>query len=490
MEDKKIIEIITDKLKEDYFAIYDNSIHIYGEKIFFLCRKNSRKFLGETEYGKDFFFKESLYKTIKFEYGNRELSIGLFDPIKENSKKIVPLFPHLEPKRINKRTSFGFGDRIGNTSVMHAGLTGSYDIFPVLAQQSAREIVKASKKIEDILHDTVMGIFQSGFKGDWGADADHIRDKEWLGLAINNDYLPYSMFTIDTIDFIESDLKILGNGVDENKDYKKIQAIVKKYTGKKIKFLDWEYIYREDNLLKIIGRYNKSLSHLKSCFSMIKEKISEFDFEPTFDETNIITLPEEHFFLVNELVDNEVEFSTFALRLPGIFEKSVDFIGDESELGSSIKIHNEIVKHFGTYKLSLHSADYKFKVFRLFRNVIGDNFHMKFGGSSWREAVRTIAQVDMDLFREILNISLKKAEENSIAYHMKIDTGKISSIIKTTDQDDLLEIKEVLQLLEISYGTVLGRYRNAIEDLLIKNEVAYGQNITDNYRLHFNKIFF
>ena len=472
MESKKIIKFVSDKLKKDFF-IYNNSFHLFDKKTFFICKKSNRKYFGEIEYRKDFFLKKSLDKIIEFEFDDKIVYIGLFETLKENAKKIIPLFPNLKPKKINKNSSFGFGDRIGNESGIHSNLAGSYDIFPIFAQQSIREIIKTSKKIEDILHDAVLGVFQSGFKNDWGADADHVRDKKWLELVTDNSYLPYSMFTIDTIDYVNLKPKSLDINLENDINFKERLVRAKKYIGKKIKFLDWEYIYEEDKLLEIIRKYHKCLDHLKCCFNLIKEKVNEFDFEPTFDEIDIITSPEEHFFLANELIDDRVEFSTFALRFPGIFEKSIDFIGDESELGSSIEIHNEIVKHFGSYKLSLHSADYKYKVFKLFRNIIYDNLHMKFGGSSWREAVHTIAEIDKDLFRMILNISLEKAEENSIAYHMKMDTDKISKLIKTEDLNNLLNIKEIAQLLEISYGTILNEYRNVIENTLIKNEEKY-----------------
>lgn len=489
MENKKIIEVVSDKLKEDFF-IYNNSFHRYGEKIFFICKNSDRKFLGEIEYKKDFFLRKSLDKILEFEFENKIAYIGLFDTLKENAKNIITLFPYLKPKKINKKSSFGFGDRIGITSGIHSKFAGSYDIFPVFAQQSVREIIKTSKKIEDILHDAVLGVFQSGFKNYWGADADHVRDKKWLKLMIDNSYLAYSMFTIDTIDYINLKPENSDNDLKNDIDFKERLVKAKKYIGKKIKFLDWEFIYEEDKLLEIVRKYYKCLDHLKNCFSLIKEKIDEFDFEPTFDETDIVTSPEEHFFLVNELISDGVEFSTFALRLPGVFEKSIDFIGSESDLESSIQIHNEIAKHFGSYKLSLHSADYKFKVFKLFRNIIYDNFHMKFGGSSWREAVHTIAEIDKDLFRMILNISLEKAEENSVAYHMKLDTAKINKLIKTKDLSSLFSKKEIIQLLEISYGTILNRYRDIIENVLTKNEERYEENIVDNYKLHFDKIFF
>jgi tagaturonate epimerase len=489
MDTNNIPANVSNKLKEDYF-IYKGSFHEYGEVIFFLCNNSSKRLFGEIRYDKDFILKESLKNIIEFEFDDKPLYIGLFDTLKDNAKKIIPFFPYLYPKKINKKSSFGFGDRIGNTSGIHSNFAASYNIFPLFAQQSVREITKTSKKVEDILHDAVLGVFQSGFKNDWGADADHVRDKKWLTNMINNNYLPYSMFTIDTFDYINLKPDSSGNCPENDKDFKERMVKAKKYIGRKIKFLDWEFTYGEDELLEIVRKYYKCLDHLKDCFSLIKEKISEFDFEPTFDETDIVTKPEEHFFLASELTGDGVDFSTFALRFPGVFEKSVDFYGNESELESSIKVHNEIAKHFGSYKLSLHSADYKFKVFKLFRNIAYDDFHMKLGGSSWREAVHTIAEIDKDLFRMILNISLEKAEENSIAYHMKMDTDKISKLINTKDLSGLFEIKEVVQLLEISYGTILERYRNIIEDMLMKNEDRYEENIADNYRLHFNKIFF
>ena len=44
-----------------------------------------------------------------------------------------------------------------------------------------------------------MGILQTGYQGDWGADANNISDREDLSKAIEADY---SMFTINIVPFL------------------------------------------------------------------------------------------------------------------------------------------------------------------------------------------------------------------------------------------------------------------------------------------------
>lgn len=390
----------------------------------------------------------------------------------------------LNLSKINKDASFGFGDRIGIGTRIHAELAKKYDIFPIFAQQSGREISKIGRNCQNVLKNASAGVLQSGYNGPWGADADHIRDNKWLLKFLNNGFLPYSMFTIDTFDYINAtDTK-----VDDNR-FKDRLYKAKKYIGENYTFAKYRFTYTQDSIYEIVLKYYRAIDFLIDCYNTIKEKIPEFDFEPAFDEKGIDTTPEEHYYLASELIGEGINFTSFAPKFPGIFEKGIDYIGDVDNFIDKLKIHKEISGYFSSYKLSLHSADDKLKVIGPFAQVLQGRFHIKTSGSTWMEALRTLSQCNTDLFKEITGLALENAEKNSKAYFLNLDFKKIKDLLKIRNLEELINMDQTRQLLHISYGTVLKKYMDDIRKSLFINEEKFTSNVIKNYKRYFDAIY-
>ncbi len=85
----------------------------------------------------------------------------------------------------------------------------------------------------------------------------------------------------------------------------------------------------------------------------------------------------------------------------GRFEKGVDYIGDLAAFESDLAGHAAIARQFGPYKLSLHSGSDKFSIYPAAMHQTGGLVHLKTAGTSYLEALRTIAALDPGLFGEI-----------------------------------------------------------------------------------------
>jgi len=483
----KIFDILADKLKAEYF-VYKNSFHLRDDRLFFLCRQKTKKFFCEVTYKKDFILSNFIENIVEEKFDDKNFYIGFFECTPENSKKIVTFFNHLMPIRINKRTSVGFGDRIGIATAAHVRITKKYDFFPLFTQQSVREITKTSKNCETVLHNAIVGIFQEGYTGNWGSDADHIRDKKWVNIMLNNTYLPYTMFTIDTYDHVNLETDISYSQTENDEKFKERLRKSKKYVGKIYNFSGHKFRYDEDDLYFIVKRYYKCLDFLLDCYNIIKEKNKDFDFEPTFDEREIDTTPKDHFYIASELLNEGVTFTSFAPKFPGIFEKGVDYEGNIDNFILNLKIHNSITNHFGNYKLSIHSADDKFKIFKYLRDIPGFNFHIKTSGTTWMESLRTIAEFNPELFGKILKATFNRVQENSKDYYIQLDYEKINRLLKVQKPLNLIDISETRQLLHVSYGTIINEFRQDILETLYNHEEEYFKNIVRNYKKHLNEI--
>ncbi len=121
------------------------------------------------------------------------------------------------------------------------------------------------------------------------------------------------------------------------------------------------------------------------------------------------------------------------------------------------------------------------------------NVHVKTAGTSYLEALRTIAAVEPELFREILNFSRVHFENEKKTYHISAQLDKVPESKDLSDKQ-LLELFDdncARQVLHVGFGKVLTTkenedylYRNRILDCLDRNEAAHYENIVNHFARH------
>ncbi|HOJ92583.1 MAG TPA: tagaturonate epimerase family protein, partial [Dictyoglomaceae bacterium] len=183
-----------------------------------------------------------------------------------------------------------------------------------------------------------------------------------------------------------------------------------------------------------------------------------------------------------------VEFTSLAPKFPGEFQKGVDYKGDIKRFGEELKKHYALTKALEGYRLSLHSGSDKFSVYPVFYKVTEGNFHIKTSGTSWLEAVKTIASYNPDLFLDLYEIALDDLEESKKAYKVDIKREDFPKEIKE-ELLAFLERKEVRQLFHISYGVLLDYKRNEMFKVLNDHEKEHYDFVEENIRKHLKKLF-
>ena len=126
------------------------------------------------------------------------------------------------------------------------------------------------------------------------------------------------------------------------------------------------------------------------------------------DETETPTTPAEHVYFATELRRLGVQWVSLAPRYVGRFEKGVDYIGDLAAFTANFAIHAAIARTLGPYKLSLHSGSDKFSIYEIAARETQGFVHLKTAGTSYLEALRTVAQVQPDVLRDIYAYSLER----------------------------------------------------------------------------------
>jgi hypothetical protein len=187
-----------------------------------------------------------------------------------------------------------------------------------------------------------------------------------------------------------------------------------------------------------------------------------------------------------------VKWVSLAPRYVGRFEKGVDYIGDLSAFDTDIAGHAAIAREFGPYKLSLHSGSDKFSIYPAAMRETRGLVHLKTAGTSYLEALRTIAGLDTDFFREIYVFAREHYNTDKVSYHVSAELGHAPLPQDVTDWVALLDQFDAREILHVTFGSVLTdkttsgylRFYNRFTDFLKANPEAYAVNLEKHFTRH------
>ncbi len=479
--------------------VYPKSLNEHDKNLFFIGREGNNKFL--------LIVAENENHLKQFEGAFLECDYaGLF--IKKcflntfNRKNLQSIFTYTIPKVLGLNNSFGFGDRLGLANAGHIRSLKGSDFQPILAQQSIRELSRTNRKPEMVMDAAVWAVFQEGYKDGFGSDADHLKNTDDIDLMLN---AGFTMFTFDPSEHVDNN----ADNYNEETLFKIVSvlpwselkdsfpAAEKRYANKSFVISEsFSISVSVNDFLRAYSKYGKAIAHIKKLFDYISSKCSQdkFEVEVSVDETDSVTSPFEHFFFVNELNRLNVKFVSLAPRFIGDFEKGIDYKGDLNLFKSEYQKHLAITKHFGNYKISLHSGSDKFSVYKVIGSLKEAYTHVKTAGTSYLEALKVVAAKNPDLFREILNFSRNLYETEKKSYHVSADIKKVLAGKDYSNEQliTLFDSNDVRQVLHVTFGRILtdkdltGNYlfKDKILQCLIENEETHYEFLIKHFRKH------
>lgn len=128
-----------DKHYGDRYKVYMPSIKSEKNNYFFMAKDNKEKYLIVVA-GSDLVRK--FEGNILEEKKENELIIKICYLNHHNLNLLREIFPCLNPSFCGLQPSFGTGDRLGRATPAHIQAFKGKDIFPILAQQSVREMAR------------------------------------------------------------------------------------------------------------------------------------------------------------------------------------------------------------------------------------------------------------------------------------------------------------------------------------------------------------
>ena len=419
-----------------------------------------------------------------------------------NAAVMRELLEWTRPRVLGLADSFGLGDRLGIAGPAHLRAMVGSGFEVVLAQQSIRELERTERTPDEVMDAATWAVFQEGWRSGFGADADHLKtpaDVDLMAAA------GFTMFTIDPGDHVvdaademsDAELRQAAADLPWAALEESLDGLLSRFTGQRFEIgsrLVLEPTTQE--VLRGLVKYGAALAHVAAMYRHIVEVMGEQDFEieVSVDETASVTSAFEHWLVATELKRLGVGWVGLAPRFVGDFEKGIDYRGDLDVFRTEYLKHLAIAQACGPYKISIHSGSDKFEVYRVIGELGSGGVHVKTAGTSYLEALRTVAVCDADLFRKILDFARSLYEHERRTYHV---SGELERVPAADTLDDralamLLDDEDARQVLHVTFGRVLtergpdGRplFKNRIMACLESNEDVHFGNLVTHFRRH------
>lgn len=476
--------------------LYENSVRYQNNCRYFMVREGIHKYL--------IIVSEKFEEMPEFkgEKMNMNSTFILKCELSSENARVLRLeFDFTNPKLVGKSNSYGFGDRLGNAGPAHLRAVRNTGFKPVLAQQSIRELDRTNRIAQEVMDAASWAAFQEGYTDGFGADADHLKTTKDIDRMVK---AGFTMFTIDPSDYVVNEARTM--------DYENLKQrfsnlpwdqlkddpdeLLNRYSGKSIALGNHIKLHPGDSqILEGMVKYGRVILHTKKMADYLENNYPDYpvELELSVDETDLPTTPFEHFLIVSELNRLGVELASLAPRFCGDFEKGIDFKGDLIQFRSEYIQHLAIAERFGGYKLSIHSGSDKFSIYEVIGSIHSGSVHVKTAGTSYLEALRTTAETNPELFREILAFSMKRFEADKKTYHISADPGCIPSPENLEDSKlkSLLDENNARQVLHVAYGSVLSgalpearTFKDRLIRTLEKNENLYEKNLVHHFNKH------
>jgi len=410
--------------------------------------------------------------------------------------------PFLGPRLVGTATSMGLGDRLGIATPGHLRAVRGTGVVPYLAQQSIREMERTARTPDDVMDCATFGALEAGWTAGFGSDADHLKtpaDVDYTMAA------GFTMFTIDPREHVENEADAMAQGDLEERyaalPWDRLESgpaeTRARYAGRQLDLGDRTLPFSAEALLRAAVKYGRAVAHTVMMYRYVAAKAGArpFEFEMSVDETDSPTTTQEHYYFASELHRLGARWVSLAPRFIGRFEKGVDYIGDLEAFEAAYIEHCRVAEAFGKYKLSIHSGSDKFSVYGICARHTQGRVHVKTAGTSYLEALRTVAVVDPDLFLEILAFARERYEEDRHSYHVSADLAKVIPPAACRGQDlaAVLDHFDTREALHVTFGSVLTagnaqRFKPRLFATLRAHEAEHYEIVARHIRRHLEPV--
>jgi hypothetical protein len=420
-----------------------------------------------------------------------------------NAVALRATLPWLRPMTLGLRTSAGLGDRLGLATPGHLQAVRAVGgrLAPIPAQQSIREMTRTGRSPQVVMDDAMWGVFMEGWQAGFGADADHLKNTTDIDNCLA---AGYTFYTFDPGEHVD-DLAETGSPAQVRERYESLPwdlledspaALAARYLATPVQCEEHRIAFDQASLTRAAVKYGRAIAHVTTLYRHLERAAAgrAWEVEVSVDETEAPTSHVEHVYIATELRRLGVHWVSLAPRYIGRFEKGVDYIGDLAAFEADFAIHAAIARTLGPYKLSLHSGSDKFSIYAISARQTRGKVHLKTAGTSYLEALRTIAAFDAPFFRAIYRFARERYETDRASYHVsaQLDRAPGADDLPDSTLVTLLDQFDARQILHVTFGSVLTahtpegqkRFHDQFMALLRSHPDAYAANLKAHFIRH------
>jgi hypothetical protein len=327
-----------------------------------------------------------------------------------------------------------------------------------------------------------------------GADADHLKRFEDIDQCLA---AGFTFFTIDPGAYVDN--RATAAGLTELRALAEALPLetgprASGLLGRTFDLDGPRVIFEEPVLLKAVVKYGRAVAYVAAMYRHLVQAAGtrRFELEVSVDETDQPTSHAEHIYIASELTRLGVKWVSLAPRYLGRFEKGVDYIGDVGAFESDLAGHAAIARKWGPYKLSLHSGSDKFSIYPAAARQTRRLVHLKTAGTSYLEALRTVARLNAELLREIYVFARERYGTDRASYHVSAQVAHAPEPANVNDWVALLDQFDAREILHVTFGSVLTaklangspRFHDRLLSLLRAHPDAYAAALEKHFVRH------
>ncbi len=432
-------------------------------------------------------------------HGDQVLIAG--PPNGRNAAALRARLAWLRPEPVGLATSAGFGDRLGRATPGHvrAIRATAGTVAPVFAQQSMREMERTGRLPADVVNDAMWGVFAEGWRGGYGADADHLKTTADVDRCVAGGFTGFTVDpgehvwpAADTASATDVRAAVAQLPWDVLEDSER--DLEARFLRRGFDVGGHSLRFEPDELARAAAKYGRAVAHVVRIYRHLVDTAGTFELEVSVDETDTPTSHAEHLYVASELKRLGVRWVGLAPRYVGRFEKGVDYIGNLDAFQRDLAVHARIAQALGPYKLSLHSGSDKFSIYPMVARHTKGLVHLKTAGTSYLEALRAVAALDPALFREIYAFCRERYDTDKATYQVSADLATAPRAEDVPDDEtvSLLEQLDARQILHVTFGSVLTaagkdgqrRFYDRFMAVLDANPEVYASYLESHFSRH------
>ena len=391
------------------------------------------------------------------------------------------------PQVLGVRRTLGLGDRLGVATPAHLAVAATHaDFAPVLAQQSTGEMTQTGRTPADVLGSAARAVSAARYRQPWGADADRLRTAQEVAVAAE---AGFTGFTFDPSELVTAGVREMTAA--------ELQAAVDMLVAQGDLTDHWAEPYLDrtidlpgnhrlriglEPLQRAVVRYLPALVHCARLSSAVTRESQgrPFEIEVALDQVDEVASPLEHLFIGLELEARGVRLTGLALRwTSGRLEPGTGRATWEA-CEQTLREHAAVAEFCGPYKLCFYDGTEAAELYPVIGRVCGEALHVKTSAGSYFEALRVTAQIDPELFRQIVDKSIDQATQSANGASPLLGAEEIERLrhdLAAERYEHLLDSHPAQRCLDAACGSMLVSGRGS-------DDRPFKQNLLDLLEQH------